>query len=95
MRCLSRIPVPKSGGVFASRSHLLLRCLTCEVKADFLLPCLIIIIFLFCLVVQTGEHKHKDCVVVGKEENLTLLLLSPYIIWNKQLLRCLRVGVHP
>lgn len=94
MRCLSRISASKSGVVFASRSHLLLHRLTCEVKADFLL--LRLIFFFFCLVVPTGEYKqHKDCVVVGKEENLTLLLLGPYIIWNKQLLRCLRVGVHP
>lgn len=87
MRIISGVPV-----FFASRSHLLLRRLSCEVKADFLL---LRLIFVY-LVVQTGEYKqHEDCVVVGKEENLTLLLLGPYIIWNKQLLRCLRVGVHP
>lgn len=75
MRCLSRISAPKSGVVSASRSHLLLRRLTCEVKADF--PLLrLIFFFLFSFVVPTGEYKqHKERGRGGKKI-LTLLLLG-------------------
>lgn len=71
MRCLSRSSAPKSGVAAASRSHLLLRRLTCEVKADYFpLLRLIFIFFFFCLVVQTGEYKqHKERGGEG-EENL-------------------------
>lgn len=97
MRCLSRISASKLGDVSASRRHLLLHRLTCEVKADFLLLCLIFIIFFIfvSLLRQEKTNNTKAAWWWGTGENLTLLLPGPYIIWNKQLLRCLRVGVHP
>lgn len=64
MRCLSRISAPKSGVVSASRSHLLLRRLTCEVKADF--PLLRLILFFFCLVLLFQRENTNNARKVGE-----------------------------
>lgn len=53
---------------------------TCEMSADFL--------FFVSSCCSDGKNTNNM-------KNKKLRVASPYIIGNKQLLRCLRVGVHP